>query len=403
MSEKRPIKVLRIIARLNVGGPALHCVLLSENLDKHGFETALITGTPSNNEADFEKVYNLQPQNFRLIKLNRMKRMVSGLGDLMSLIELIRILRKEKPDVVHTHTAKAGTLGRIAAFVTGTPVVVHTFHGHVLSGYFSPFFSKLVCYIERALALKTTAIVTLSEGLKTELSGKFKLAPLSKFKVIPLGRDLDQFFQNGIHRGKLKEELKLPAESVLIGIVGRLVPIKNHALLLQAVSKLPKELPWHLAVVGEGEEMTALVSLTKDLGLEDKVHFMGWRTDLDYLYAGLDIFVLSSNNEGTPLSIIESFASGVPVVSTNVGGVKDMFTQLDSEKSNSEVSVYAEGMLVPPQNTSALTKALLLFIQEERLRNTAGLKARLRARDFSQENLTMRIAGLYKELLEVHA
>lgn len=403
MDQKRPIKVLRIIARLNVGGPALHCVLLSENLDKHGFKTALITGTPADNEADFEKEFNLQPKNFRLIKLAKMKRVVTGLGDLLTLWEIIRIMWREKPDVVHTHTAKAGTLGRIAAFVTGTPVVVHTFHGHVLSGYFSPFFSKMVCYIERALALKTTAIVTLSEGLKNELSGKFKLAPKDKFKVIPLGRDLDIFFQNETFKGKLKEELKLPPESILIGIVGRLVPIKNHALLLDAVSHLPKELPWHLAVIGEGEESEALTQLVKEKGLNDKVHFMGWRTDLAYLYAGLDIFVLSSNNEGTPLSIIESFASGVPVVSTQVGGVKDMFTGPSSSVQDNQVTVFSEGMLVPPQNRQALTKALLLFIENERARISAGQKARLRAKDFSQENLTNRIAGLYKELLEAHA
>jgi len=403
MSEKSPVKVLRIIARLNVGGPALHCVLLSENLDKHGYKTALVTGTTSESEADFEKAYNLQPKNFRLIKLKRMKRVVTGLGDLVTLFELIRIMRKEKPDVVHTHTAKAGTLGRIAAFVTRTPVIVHTFHGHVLSGYFSPFFSKVVCAIEKLLALNTTAIVTLSEGLKHELSHTFKLAPKDKFKVIPLGRNLDSFFQNGTHRDKLKHELEIPVGSILLGIVGRLVPIKNHRLLLESVSKLPLHLPWHLAIVGEGEELQQLKNLTKELGLEKRVHFLGWRTDLDYLYAGLDIFVLSSNNEGTPLSIIESFASGVPVVATNVGGVKDMFTHEKRLDSTKEIACFSEGLLVPPQNSSALTNALLLFIEDKQMREQAGLKARLRASDFTEENLTSRIASLYRELLEQHA
>lgn len=396
----KPVKVLRIIARLNVGGPALHCVLLSENMAQQGYQTALVTGSPSETEADFEEVYSLKPKNFQLIKLKKMKRKITGLGDLWTLLELIQIIRREKPDIVHTHTAKAGTLGRIAAFLTGVPVVVHTFHGHVLRGYFSPLFSKLICQIERLLAKKTTAIVTLSEGLRHELSSVFRLAPLEKFKVIPLGRELNSFFQNSNFLGKLKEEMNLDADSFLIGIIGRLVPIKNHVLLLEALAQLPRGWDWHLAIVGEGEEKERLVEKVNELGLTQKVHFLGWRSDLEKVYAGLDLFVLSSDNEGTPLSIIESFASGVPVVATDVGGVKDMLTRGESRNG---LSLYSEGILVPRGDKEALTKAIRFLEEEPDLRRQMGIKARLRANDYSQENLTARMDSLYKNLLVNHA
>ncbi len=406
MSEdkKKTVKVLRIIARLNVGGPALHCVLLSENLDKHGYQTALVTGQPSSDEADYEKVFNIQPQNFRLIKLKNLRRVISGVGDLLTLFELIRIIRRERPEIVHTHTAKAGTLGRIAAFLTGVPVVVHTFHGHVLRGYFGTAFSKFICQIERMLAVKTTAIVTLSQGLKEELSEVFKLAPPHKFRVIPLGRELTSFFNNASFRGQLKKEFNLSDSDFVIGIIGRLVPIKNHGLLIEALSQLPKEIPWHLIVAGEGEERDALEIRVEQLGVRDRVHFLGWRSDLNAIYADLDLFTLSSLNEGTPLSIIESFASGVPVVSTDVGGVKDLFTPAPSDWTASPgTKIFSEGILVESGDTRALAAAIHRMASEKSLRTKMGESARIRGGNFSQENLTDRMNALYRELLLKHA
>jgi len=392
---QRKTRVMRLIARLNVGGPALHCLLLSQKLSEHGFETTLVTGSPEPGEACYETLFGVETIGFRMVRLPKLRRTLTGLGDLRTFLTLVRLMRQERPDIVHTHTAKAGVLGRLAAFVAGVPVVVHTFHGHVLSGYFGKTMSLLVRWVEKALAWRTTAIVTLSPALKEELSGRFKIAPPSRFEIIPLGRNLSSFFS--AERGALRRELGIAENVQLMGIIGRLVPIKDHATLFRACAQLNLAKPWCLLVVGEGELGESLRRLSKELGLADKVRFLGWRSDLAQIYADLDCMVLSSLNEGTPLSIVESFASGCPVIATAVGGVADMFHP-SARPAIGDVRWCAEGAVVPSQNSSALVAAFTEFFSDAELRLSCRKAARLAAEGYSDDILVNRVAALYRKL-----
>lgn len=396
MEVRKPkIKVMRIIARMNVGGPAVHCDLLSNRLSEYGYETVLVTGSIDSEEKSYEELFAVSPQGYRLVRLPKLTRLLSPLGDLKTLWSLIRLMRQEKPDIVHTHTAKAGLVGRIAAFVCGVPVVVHTYHGHVLSGYFSNAFSKMLQLLDKTLALRTTAIVTLSESLKKELSQKFRIAPEAQFHIIPLGRELKTLLATPRKNGALRKELGLPTDTLLFGIVGRLVPIKAHEQLLHAMKAIPHV---HLAVVGEGPLQESLQFLAQSLGLKERVHFLGWRSDLENIYSDLDCSVLCSKNEGTPLSMIESFAAGCPVVATAVGGIADMLTARD-EVTSSKWSRCAEGILVERENLVALEEALKEMAEDSSYRVACSLKCRDKADGYTSETLTKRMAGLYSSLL----
>lgn len=418
MSEA-PVRVMRIIARLNVGGPALHCLLLSDALVDEGFETVLVTGRMAAGEADYESLFPGRGDGrFRIERLGAMSRMPRLLGDLRSFLRLISLIRRFRPQVVHTHTAKAGALGRLAAWLCRVPVIVHTFHGHVLSGYFGPFVSGIFVRIERVLGRLSSAIITLSPGLRTELGEGFRVAPLERFRVIPLGRDLAPFREPESRRGVLRTELGIGPEVPLIGCVGRLVPIKDHETLLAAFATLsesqqdPETAP-RLLIIGDGELRAGLEARARELGIAERVRFLGWRSDLPEIYADLDLVVLSSRNEGTPLSIIEAFASGCPVVSTRVGGVADMFSdpepdsESDSEAGKPErapagVEARAEGALVASEDPTALAEAMASVLRRA---SDPESRARLRAATeaasarYSAERLAGDIAGLYRELL----
>jgi glycosyltransferase involved in cell wall biosynthesis len=395
-------KILRVIARLNVGGPALHCLLLSESLTAQGFDTTLVYGSTLKEEASFPDLFDVKPSGFRWVKLSRMNRVSGPIADLKTLWDLIRLIRKERPEIVHTHTAKAGVLGRIAATVTRVPIVIHTFHGHVLSGYFGPRLSKAIQFVERSLARKSTALITLSEGLKEELSGKFKVAPKDRFRVIPLGRDLDKLFRASELRGQLRKELKLENPSTkIIGTVGRLTGIKNQKMLIEACAQLASEIDWRLLFVGEGELTDDLKRIADDLGCRERVIFLGWRSDLARLYADIDVFVLSSNNEGTPLALIEAFAAGCASVSTAVGGVPDMFRKSTLPGVSFDgVQWRAEGALVPREGTLPLRDALQHLLLHEELRRNCGAAATEAAHRYTSHRLSDAMASLYRELLE---
>ncbi|MDF1664694.1 MAG: glycosyltransferase [Planctomycetota bacterium] len=396
-----PVKVMRIIARLNVGGPALHCLILAQKLNTFGFRTTLVAGQMADGEESYEKLFSDRPDiaTVPVTRLQRLTRLPSMFGDLLTLFELIRMMRKLRPAVVHTHTAKAGVLGRIAAFVTGVPVVVHTFHGHVLHGYFSPLISKGIALLERGLGVLTSAIVTLSPALRDELSGVFKVGPKRRFRIIPLGRDLDRFYDCERLRGSLRKELGLDSETPLLGCIGRLVPIKDHETLLRAFAELPMKTA-HLILAGDGELNDSLQEMSRVLGLEARVHFLGWRSDLPAIYSDIDALVLSSKNEGTPLSIIESFASSCPVVSTAVGGVPDMFHNPTLEQDGT--TSCDEGILVPKSEPSLLSRALERMLGDASARTMRGERALAAAANYSDHRLAERIAGLYKELLARH-
>src|SRR5581483_4023722 len=258
----------------------------------------------------------------RLVKVPGLGRRISARDDARALGALVSLIRRERPDVVHTHTAKAGALGRIAARLARVPVVVHTFHGHVLSGYFGPVGSLLARVAERALALLADRLVVLSDRQRDDLARTFHVARPEKFTIVPLGRDLSAFAR--APRGRLRAELGLDAKTPLLAFVGRLVPIKDPSTLLRALAAMKTKAV--VAVAGAGPLEEAVREEARSLGLAERVRLLGWRQDLDAILADADALVLSSRNEGTPLAIIEAFAAGTPVVSTAVGGVADMFS-----------------------------------------------------------------------------
>ena len=308
-------------------------------------------------------------------------------NDVRVLKQLMRLMRREKPDIVHTHTAKAGTLGRLAAIAAGVPIKVHTFHGHVFHGYFGPRKTRIFLAIERFLARRTDRIIVLSEQQAHEIADVYQVAPREKIRVIPLGFDLDGFLSAEQHCGKLRAELGLPSDALIVTIVGRLVPVKNHRLFFEMARRVAAELPQaHFVVVGDGELRPALEE--EAASLRDRTHFLGWRRDLPVIYADSDVVALTSVNEGTPVALIEAMASGTPVVATRVGGVPDIVH--DGEM----------GLVVEPNNADALTAAVRELLCNSAQREKLGAAGRSSVRErFDKQRLIEDVTQLYDELL----
>jgi glycosyltransferase involved in cell wall biosynthesis len=382
-SGDRPIRIARVIARLNVGGPAQHVILLTAGMDRARFLTTLITGTVGAGEGDLSSM--AWARGVEPIVIPELGRAVHPMRDLASLGKLVQLFRQLRPDIVHTHTAKAGALGRLAARLAGVPKSVHTFHGHALEGYFSPAATQLFLRIERVLARMTDRIVTVSPRLRHSLLA-MRIGRPEQVEVIPLGLDLDRFLQMPRSRADLRLSLRIPAGAALLGIVGRLVPIKDHPTLLQALALFPDsgQSP-HLLVVGDGERREELRRLTHELGLASRVHFLGWRDDLEAILGGLDVVICCSRNEGTPLALIEAMAAGVPVISTDVGGVGDL------------VSHGKTGWLVPPGDPAALAHGI------EILQDDPGLCRRLVAAARSAVLERHHVSGLIQRMETLYA
>jgi glycosyltransferase involved in cell wall biosynthesis len=345
-----PIRVMRIITRLNIGGPAQHVVLLTAALNDADFQSTLVTGLVGAEEGDmtdYARAHGVEP-----VVIPWIGREISPKDDLRALLALRRLMARERPDVVHTHTAKAGWLGRLAAYTSGVPAIVHTFHGHVFWGYFGPAKTRFFIHLERLAARLSSVILTISERLRQDLI-RFRIAPPDRIRVVPLGLELAHLSETHPLRGEWRRELGISTDSPLIGIIGRLVPIKNHALFLEAARLVREHLPEaHFVIVGDGECRDALQALTDQLGLAQSVTFTGWRRDLPAVYADLDVLVVSSRNEGTPVSVIEAMAAGVPVVATRVGGIPDLLQD------------GALGALTPSEDGSALANAVLAMLRQ---------------------------------------
>jgi glycosyltransferase involved in cell wall biosynthesis len=380
----RPLRVAIVIARLNVGGPATHVIELAAGLPRDRFEVRLIAGREGRGETAMHYLAEekgVHPEIVSALSPHL------GPADLAAFLQLYRIFRTWKPDVVHTHTAKAGAVGRTAARCAGVPAVVHTFHGHVLRGYFprpvEGFFRALEC----GLARITDRIVTLSPALKADLAG-MGIARPEKIDVVPLGMDLDPLLRCDARRGELRAELGIPAGEPLVGIVGRLVPIKNHRMFLEAArSMVDSGLPARFVVVGDGELHDPLQTYASGLGIADRVRFLGWRKDMVPVYAGLDLLALTSDNEGTPVTVIEAMAAGVPVAATAVGGVPDVVR--DGET----------GRLVPAGDPEEMGRAWRAALTEKTPTKRMALRARTEAVErFGRRRMLSAMASLYETL-----
>jgi glycosyltransferase involved in cell wall biosynthesis len=378
----RRIRVARIITRLNVGGPALQAVLLDEGLDPDRFETLLIAGSEDPLEGNILEIRGLSK---KFLRIPAMRRAVSPALDLRALVQLVRALRAFRPDVVHTHLAKAGSLGRIAAWAAGVPITVHTFHGNVFRGYFSERRAAVFLLIERILARWTTRIIAVSARQATELES-LGIARPPRLVRVPEGLDLQPFI--AADAGGLRRELDVSEDVPLVGIVGRLVPIKGVDVFLTAASivgRLRRDAVF--VVVGDGESRLVLEAQVRSLGMSEAVRFLGWRADLPSLYASLDVVVLTSHNEGTPLSLMEALATGRPVVATAVGGVPDMISSAEC------------GLLVPDGDAEAVAEAILGVINGSRDRDVAAVR-RCVYPEYDVSTLTQRLEDLYASLVE---
>lgn len=391
MTLPPPPKVLRVIARLNVGGPARQALLLHETLRARGFQSMLVHGRVGPGEASLEHL--LEERGLDSVRVQDLGAAVKPFSDVRAFLCLLRLLFVERPDIVHTHTAKAGALGRLAALVFNLTrtrsrrcLVVHTFHGNVMQGYFGPVGTMMVRCAERLLARITDRIVTISPRQRAEIVETFRIAPTARVSVLRLGLDLDRFLRVGRVDDGLREELGLPEQSVLFGCIGRLVPIKDLPTLLHAFAIASERVPRIcLLIVGDGGEREPLERLAATLGLGQAVRFLGWRHDLERLYGGLDVVVLSSRNEGTPVALIEAMASRRPVIATAVGGVPDLVQDGDS------------GVLVPPRDPGQLAGAIARLALSRELREAMGAAGRSRIEPYTKEHLLEAVSGLYRQ------
>lgn len=388
------VKVVRVIARLNVGGPARHVVLLNAGLDAHGYDTLLVYGSVAAGEASLEQL--AESYAIRRIKVPELGPRISAMSDLRAFARLTALLFRETPDVVHTHTAKAGTLGRLAAGVfnlTRRPsrraVVIHTFHGHVFEGYFHPMVNAAIRTVERALAALSDRIVTISPRQRADIVERFRVTPAAKTVTVPLGLDLDRLLALPAHAPNLRDALAIPPDACVVGFVGRLVPIKAVDVLVRAFASARQQQPrLHLLIVGDGPLRGELEALAASLGIAPQVHFIGWTDDLARVYATMDVCALSSINEGTPVALIEAMAAGRAVAATAVGGVADVLAEGEA------------GRLVPPGDEAALADALADLAADANERARLGQRGRARvAERFTPSRLVRDIDALYREAL----
>lgn len=392
-------RVLRIINRLNLGGPTFNAAYLTKYLAPE-FETKLVSGMIDETEESSEFI--TEQLGVEPLYIPEMYRDINFLKDRKAYKRIKEIIKEYKPDIVHTHAAKAGTLGRLAAAECKVPVILHTFHGHVFHSYFSPLKTRVFLEIERYLAKKSTAIIAISERQKRELSLIYNISPAEKIRVVHLGFDLHEFTDNQtVKRKQFRDKYLIGDDEIAITIVGRLVPVKNHQLFIDAFNIVKKNSDKKLRafIVGDGEERANIISYIKQLGLdyvfwpEEKrtacVTLTSWHKDVDVVYAGSDIIALTSNNEGTPVSLIEAQASNKPIVTTRVGGISDVVIP------NKTAFISKKG------DVQKLAKNIFILTQDDELRAQMSELGRNFALDrFSYTRLVGDMGNLYRQLLD---
>ena len=388
----RRVRVLRIIARMNMGGPAHHVAILSGRLDPDRYDTLLVAGRVGSGEASLADA--AVQHGARLQELHALGPKIRPLADLRSLVELVRIVRGFKPDIVHTHTAKAGLVGRLAALTARrpAPIVIHTFHGHVLEGYFDGVKERFYRLAENLLARRTDALVCVCEENRDDLL-RLGVAGAARFRVVPLGLDLQPLLElDPTPDPEARKALDAAPGELVATFVGRLVRIKRVDLLLRAVALARAQgTGIRLAIVGDGPLRPQLENLAGELGIAESVVFTGYRRDLRPILAATDVAVLASDQEGTPVSLIEAAAAARPIVATAVGGVRSVVGD-------------GSGILVPRGDEAAFAAALREIARDEQHRIEMGLIARASAYPrFSSDRLVGEIVELYEELLESRA
>lgn len=393
---ERMAKILRILNRFNVGGPTYNVAYLTKYISDE-YQTTLIGGEKEDSEASSEYVLQDLEIPYRLIP--EIKRGISLRRDYKAFRKVVEIIREERPEIVHTHASKAGMIGRLAAMYCHVPYVFHTFHGHIFHSYFGKAKTTFFLVLERFLARKTTAIIAISDIQKHELGDIYKICNPSKIEVVPLGFDLRRFSEQCEEkRRQFRNRYSIADNEIAIGIVGRLAAVKNHQLFIDAIARCKNQspdLPIRAFIVGDGELKIELQNycISKNLSFNTEtdttfdatVTFTSWIKDVDTAYAGMDIVALTSRNEGTPVSIIEAQAAGKPIVSTNVGGIRD-------------IVIEGETALLTDQTVDDFTQKLQTLLGDENLRKKMSEKSKtFSTQKFSYKRLCADMEKVYKK------
>lgn len=392
-------RILRILNRLIIGGPALNATYLTRYMAPD-YETMLVIGGKDDHEQDASHL--TQGLGIEPVVVPEMKRAISPSQDTAAYHRVKKLIKDFKPDIVHTHAAKSGAIGRLAAHACKVPVIVHTFHGHVFHSYFGKVKTTAFLQAERYLARRSSGIIAISEQQKQELTEIYRICPSGKMRIIPLGLDLDKFsIRQDEKRAAFRKIYNITDEEIVIGIIGRIVPVKNHALFVSACAILCKNTrkKVRILIIGDGdmrgemEKGFASAGISYTYWPEHQEYAtatcISWQTEMDEVLAGLDIVALTSHNEGTPVSLIEAQAALRPLVSTDVGGVRDAVLQEQS------------GIITPAGDAPAFAGALLRLVEDEALRKSFG-KVGLQhvAKRYSYHRLVSDMKGYYEELLE---
>lgn len=381
MSQAPAKRVLRIVSQLNISGAALQAVMLTAALGELGYETHLLGGLEYDDDSMTHVAEHYAIHMTVLPALIYRERWKT----ISAIYQTYRFIKDFKPDIVHTHNPRAGFVGRIAARLAGVPVVVHTLHEYPFRGYYNQLSTYIFIYMERFGAYFSDSIITLSQKLRHALVETYGITRKNRISVLPLGFDLAPFAQTKRHLGDFRSKWHIASDVPLIGIIGRLLPVKNHRLFLDAARLVRQTIPdAHFVIVGDGEQRAALANYVHELGLSKAVTFTGWQADMHLIYSDLDVLVNSSLNEGTPVPIIEALTAGCPVVATDVGGVADLLANGDL------------GALVPTDDKQALSAAIIACLHSPPDMQVAQ-KTMLRRYDITQ--LAKDLDSLYRGLL----
>jgi len=392
-------RVLRILNRLIIGGPALNAVNLTRHMSAEGFDTLLVTGGKDEHEQDAGHL--ISQLDIEPVVIREMKRDIHPSADRAAYLKMKALIREFRPDIVHTHAAKSGAIGRLAADACKVPVVVHTFHGHVFHSYFNKVKTQAFIRIERYLARRSSGIIAISGLQKEELANVYHICPPEKINIIPLGFDLQKFTDDREAKRKaFREKYRIGEDETAIGIIGRIVPVKNHELFVAAAALVLAAVKEKVrfVIVGDGDMRAPMEAAFSAAGIDYAFHpqnqsratavCTSWQTEMDTVMAGLDIIALTSHNEGTPVSLIEALAAGRPVVSTRVGGVADVVT--DGQN----------GFITERGDEHALAEALIRLVRQPEMRRRFGAHGQQHVMEaYSCQRLVKDMTAYYDLLL----
>ena len=376
-----PIKIINLLSRMNIGGPSVHAVLLTKYLNDNNFTSMLVSGSLSEGEGDMSYLIDQHQIKHRSIKT--LQREISPVDDIKAIIELYKLFKKEKPQIVHTNLAKAGMVGRLAAWLAGVPVILHTYHGHVFSGYFSSFKTSIYILIERYIALISNKIISVSDMIKKDICSVYKITSEKKVTVIPLGFEFDKMKSLDHYRGTFRNQFSIPEDATIIGIVGRIAqPPRNNSRA--------RNTNIHFLIIGDGDLRKEIGDKVNALDIAKNIHFTGWVTETAKMYADLDMMLLTSKNEGTPVTVIEAMYYKVPVISSNVGGLSDL---IDNSRT---------GFLINSLNAEDYIQDILKLVRSDQEREKMSQAAHEFIIDnFSINRLITDIKDLYTNLLKM--